>query len=84
MKLWDPPTDEDYTPPDPVEVAGWTGLAVGLLIGAAAMMGIYETSTIECLEDEALIAATNECVPIEDIQEAAVDLYVEAVMQEGR
>lgn len=67
--------------PDPIETVGWTAFFVGLFVGCVLMMVIYETSLPKCLEDEVLVQATEQCVPLDDITEAAVDLYMEAVNQ---
>lgn len=70
---------------DPVEMAGWTALAVGILLGFLAAMAIYETHLHHlCHEDEAWLVATEDCVPVDDLQDAAVDLHMEANMQHAR
>lgn len=83
MKTWDPPSVA-YKPRDIVEVVGWTAFFLGLFLGFVFAMLIYEPHVPSCHEDEAWLVATKDCVPVDDLQEAAVDLYVEANMQHAR
>lgn len=76
MRTWN---TQDH---DIIETVGWTGFFAGLLVGFVFCMVIYETQS-QCLEDEVQMHS-GECVPLDDIQEASIDLYIEANMQEAR
>lgn len=69
---------------DHLEKAGWVAFSIGVLVGMLAITLVWlATAPPVCHEDEVLIGGTD-CVPLDDIQEAAADLYAEAVSQAGR
>lgn len=69
---------------DNVETAGWVGFWTGLFTGMLSITLVWVLAgPPTCHEDEVVVDGRT-CVPLDDIQDAAVDLYSEALSQAGR